>query len=111
VLVLLPLLATGASALLAPTQEVTRVLEFGAVATALGFSLPRVYLNFRGRSRARQIERALPLAIDLLTLCLSAGQNLLAALKQVSEELHFSHPVLAQELAIAHRQAELHSLE
>jgi tight adherence protein C len=73
--------------------------------------LPRVYLTARARSRARQIERALPLTIDLLTLCLSAGQNLLDSLRQVSEELRFSHPVVAGELAIAQRHAALHSLE
>jgi pilus assembly protein TadC len=110
-LVLLPLLATGVALLLVPSNQFTRVLTIGALAVLLGYSLPRVYLYFRGRARARQIERGLPLAIDLLTLCLTAGQNLLAALKQVSEELAFSHPALARELAIAHRQAELHSLE
>jgi tight adherence protein C len=96
---------------LVPPAEITRALGFGLLAVGLGYSLPRVYLHVRGRARARQIERGLPLAIDLLTLCLSAGQTLLAALRQVSEELQFSHPVLAQELAIAHQQAELHSLE
>jgi len=110
-LVLLPLLATGAVALLVAEAEVGRVLLLGGIAVGLGFSLPRVYLATRGRTRARQIERALPLAVDLLTLCLSAGQNLLAALRQVSEELHFSHPALARELAITHQQASLHSLE
>jgi len=110
-LVLLPLLATGAVALLVPPGEVGRALLVGGIAVGLGYSLPRVYLTARSRTRGRQIARALPLAVDLLTLCLSAGQNLLAALRQVSEELHFSHPALARELAISHRQAALHSLE
>jgi pilus assembly protein TadC len=110
-LVLVLLLLTGVIALLAPSADVMRILGLGLLGAGLGYSLPRVYLTVRGRARAWQIERGLPLAIDLLTLCLSAGQTLLAALRQVSEELRFSHPVLAQELAIANRQAELHSLE
>ncbi len=110
-LVLVPLVATGVIAALAPADRVEGVLLGGALVTGLGFSLPRLYLALRARARARQIERGLPLAIDLLTLCLTAGQNLLAALEEVSRELQFSNPVLAQELAIAHHQAELHSLE
>jgi pilus assembly protein TadC len=110
-LVLLPLFATGAAALLVPPDDVQRVLLFGGIAVGLGYSIPRVYLTLRGRARSREIERALPLAVDLLTLCLTAGQNLLDALRQVSEELHFSHPVVARELAIAQRHASLHSLE
>lgn len=110
-LVLLPLLAGGAAALLAPPADVGRIVLFTGLAAGLGYSLPRVYLTARARTRARQIEHALPLTIDLLTLCLSAGQNLLDSLRQVSEELHFSHPVVAGELAIAQRHAALHSLE
>jgi pilus assembly protein TadC len=110
-LVLVPLFATGAVALLVPDDEVQRVLLFGCLAVGLGYSLPRVYITMRARARSRQIERSLPLAVDLLTLCLTAGQNLLDALSQVSSELSFSHPILARELAIAQRHASLHSLE
>lgn len=111
VLILAPLLIAGAAALLVEPQQVTRVLFFGVLLAGLGFSLPRVYLNLCKRARGRQIARGLPLAIDLLILCLSAGQNLLAALKQVARELRFSQPALSQELMIAQRQAELHSVD
>jgi tight adherence protein C len=110
-LVLLPLLGGGAAALIAPPPDVLRILLVTAIGAGLGYSLPRVYLTARARTRARQIERALPLIIDLLTLCLSAGQNLLDSLRQVSEELRFSHPAVASEVAIAQRHAALHSLE
>jgi len=110
-LVLVPLIVAGVLAVLSEGPDVNRVLLYGGIAALLGYSLPRLYLTIRARSRARQIGRGLPLAIDLLTLCLSAGQNLLAALQQVSRELSYSHPVLAQELSIAYQQAQLHSLE
>jgi tight adherence protein C len=109
-LVVAPLFTAAILALLVAEESIDEVLTLGGVASVLGYSLPRVYLFVRGRTRARQMERGLPLAIDLLTLCLTAGQNLLASLRQVSLELRFSQPVLAQELAIASRQAELHSL-
>jgi tight adherence protein C len=109
--VLAPLFIAAVFALLVPEENMDGVLVTGLVACGLGFSLPRLHLVIRGRTRARQMERGLPIAIDLLTLCLTAGQNLLSALRQVSLEMRYSHPVLAQELAIASRQAELHSLQ
>ena len=111
VLTLVPLFVAGAIALLVPNPVVTRVIIGGVIAALLGFSIPRVVLGLRARSRGREMARGLPLAIDLLNLCLTAGQNLPAALGQVSSELKTSNPVLSQELAIVHRQAELHSTE
>lgn len=110
-LVLLALLATGSLALLVPQEQMLLVLAGGLAITVLAFSLPRVYIALRSRSRSRAIERGLPLAIDLLILCLTAGQNLLSALLLVARQIRRNHPVLAQELTIAHQQAELHSLE
>ncbi len=109
-LVLVAVFGTAIVALLVPNPLVIRVLLGGLVVTGLAYSLPRVYLVIRGRARSQAIEKGLPLAIDLLILCLSGGQNLLQALLQVARQLRKNNPVLAQELTIAHQQAELHSL-
>jgi tight adherence protein C len=111
VLVLLPLLAAGVLAMLADRPQIPVIAISGVVLAVLGFSLPRLYINFKARTRSRQIERGLPVAIDLLTLGLTGGQNVLAALGRVAHELRFSFPVLAYELEITRRQAELHSLD
>jgi tight adherence protein C len=111
VLVLLPLLAGGALALLVPAQHVSKVLLSAAGASLLGYSLPRVYVAFRARKRSRQIELGLPFAIDLLTLALSAGQTILGALQQVAAELRNTHPALAEELEIVRQQSAISSLE
>lgn len=111
VLVVIPMIATLVVALLAPAAQMSSVLFLGALAVGLGYSLPRLYLNWRGRVRNRQIERGLPLAIDLMTLCLTAGQNLLASLQEVAQELRNTHPDLATDIAIAHQMTRLHSLE
>ncbi len=110
-LVLVPLLATGVWALLAPTAQVQTILIGGLIVTVLGYSLPRIYLIARARARARAISRGLPVAIDLLTLCLTAGQNILNALEQTARELASSHPAVSEELAIVEHQTRLHSLE
>jgi tight adherence protein C len=111
VLVLLPLLAGAAVAVLVPARHVSAVLLTAAALAVLGFSLPRVYVSFRARKRSRQIELGLPFAIDLLTLALSAGQTILAALQQVAGELRHSHPALAEELEIVRQQSAISSLE
>jgi Flp pilus assembly protein TadB len=100
VLVLIPLLAGGALAVLAPARHVPAVLMTAVALAGLGYSVPRAYVALLARKRARQIELGLPFAIDLLTPALSAGQTILAALQQVAGELRHSHPPLAEELEI-----------
>lgn len=108
--VLIAILATATIALLVPAASALNVLLGGLIVVGLAFSVPRLVVAVRARSRSHAIERGLPLAIDMLILCLSAGQNMLGALLQVSRQLRHTNPVLAQELTIAQQQAELHSL-
>jgi len=51
----------------------------------LGRRLPDVWLGFRIGARKRRIERDLPDAIDLITVCIEAGQSLDASLAKVAE--------------------------
>jgi tight adherence protein C len=110
-LVLIPLFATGAIALLVDQPYMPVVAGVGLAVAGLGFSLPRVWLNYRGRVRARRIERGLPVAVDLLTLGLTAGQNILIAMHRVSREIRPAYPELSEELQIVARQADLRSLQ
>lgn len=50
----------------------------------LGLIAPQVWLMMRRRSWRDEIDRQLPDALDLLTICVSAGQSLDAALRTVS---------------------------
>jgi tight adherence protein C len=110
-LIILPVIGTAIAALLTEPPLLYWILGSGAALAFLGFSLPRVYLSLRTRWRNGQMERGLPIAIDLMTLGLSGGQTLQAALQLASHELKATHPVLAEELEITDRQAELHTLE
>jgi tight adherence protein C len=111
VLTFLPLFIAAALLVLVEPERFPVVIGLGLCAAVLGFSLPRVYINGQARRRWRQIERGLPVAVDLLTLALTAGQNVLSAFQRVSQELKFAYPVLSQELAIVAHQASLRSLE
>jgi tight adherence protein C len=83
---------------------------YGLLIGIIGFLTPRAYLNRRGNVRAFEIQRAMPLALDLLALCLKAGIGLTAAFDQVARRMKRTHPILAHELELTHRQAQLRSL-
>jgi tight adherence protein C len=111
-LVILPLVGAGVLALFSEENSTAMWIWVGGIVLAiLGYSLPRVYLYYRGQARMHAIERGLPTAIDMLTLCLGAGLNVLLSLRRVAQELHGAYPVLASELEIVSRQAELRTLE
>lgn len=106
-----PLIVAGIVAALADPSQIWLTLGLGVIGAMLGFSFPRLYVVLRGKMRARAIERGLPVAIDMLTLCLSAGQNILGAIQRVASEIRFAHRILADELEIVSRHAELHGLQ
>ncbi|HZZ79960.1 MAG TPA: type II secretion system F family protein [Gemmataceae bacterium] len=106
-----PIIVSVLLAVLVDVSMVPTVIIAGLVVAVLGYSVPRLYVNYRARERSGQIERGLPVAVDLLSLCLTGGQNLLGALGRVSRDLETSYPVLAQELRIVHKHAEMVGLE
>jgi tight adherence protein C len=76
----------------------------GMIATiwfaALGYIAPGVYVNGRIRSRQKQMQKALPDALDLLVVCVEAGLGLNQAMVRVSEEIERLSPVLSEQLAL-----------
>jgi tight adherence protein C len=111
-LVAAPLLAAGLLALFAvESSDALLILGAGVMLGMMGYAVPRLVLRSQGSTRALAIERGLPSAIDMLTLCLSSGQNVLNSLLRVSKEIGRAFPVLAEELQIVHRQADLRTLD
>jgi tight adherence protein C len=80
------------------------LLGFGAIklimATGagglLGYYAPNLYLHQKGHDRTAQLQRALPDALDLLSISVEAGLGFDAALAQVARN---TEGPLAQELA------------
>ena len=56
------------------------------VFTLLGFFFPQLWLQSRINSRQREIRKAMPDALDLLTICVEAGLGFEAAMSKVSEK-------------------------
>lgn len=109
-LIIVPLVVAGGLAVILDKAIIPEIMVAGFVLAGLGFALPRAYINYLGKERRRQIEGGLPVAVDLLTLGISAGQNILFALQRVAREIRSSYPVVALELELVHRQASLNTL-
>ena len=67
---------------------------------ALGYIFPSFFLKSRITRRQKEMQRALPDALDLLVVCVEAGLGLNQALVRVSEEIERLSPVLSEQLAL-----------
>jgi tight adherence protein C len=64
----------------------------------LGYILPDIILDNLIKTRQKKIKEALPDTLDLMVVCVEAGQGLNSAIKRVSDDLMESSPIMAREL-------------
>jgi tight adherence protein C len=64
----------------------------------VGYVLPGFILDRLIKARQKKIKEALPDALDLVVVCVEAGQGLNAAIKRVSDDLMESSPIMGREL-------------
>jgi tight adherence protein C len=99
------LVALGVSAVTKLPIKTTGIV---AVAVAIaGIIGPSFVLDKLKGKRQRCIRRAIPDALDILSICLEAGMSLPSSLARVSQELATAHPELALELAIVDRETRM----
>jgi tight adherence protein C len=109
-LVVVPLVVAAALALFVDNSDVPTIAIGGLIVAALGYSIPRVYINMVARARRREIERGLPVAVDMMVLGLLAGQNIMKSFQRVAFEVRRAFPILSEEMQLTYRQAELNTL-
>jgi tight adherence protein C len=63
-----------------------RGLMMGLVGALLGFQIPNIMLSTRITRRQKEIRKAMPDALDLLTICVEAGLGFDAAMQKVFEK-------------------------
>ena len=63
-----------------------RVVLVVGIFTVLGFFFPQLWLQGRINSRQTEVRKAMPDALDLLTICVEAGLGFDAAMAKVSEK-------------------------
>ncbi len=77
------------------SYSLTLRLLVGLLAAAVGFYLPGLVVEHKIRGRQTQITNGLPDALDILIVCIEAGNAIDQAVLKAAEELLVSHPVLA----------------
>jgi len=70
------------------------------ILAVVGFYLPNLWITLRISSRKEKIRRGLPDALDLMVVCVEAGQGLDAALNRTAEEMKKTNRFLAEELGL-----------
>ncbi len=67
---------------------------------ALGYVLPSVIVGQRIKKRQKEMQKALPDALDMLVVSVEAGLGLNQALVRVSEEIDRISPILSEQLGL-----------
>jgi tight adherence protein C len=96
-------LALGAGVLLlipALGQRWSIAVLGGVWAALVGYVLPTFFIRARIGKRQKEMQKALPDALDLFVVCVEAGLGLNQAIMRVSEEIERVSPVLADQLAL-----------
>jgi len=65
-----------------------------------GYVAPSFRVNMRRKARQKQMQKALPDALDMLVVCVEAGLGLNQALVRVSEEIDRISSVLSEQLTM-----------
>jgi len=89
-LLLLPILGVSA------VKVILGVVYF----TGLGYVLPGLIVGMRVRRRQKEMQRALPDALDMLVVSVEAGLGLNQALVRVADEIFRLSPVLSEQMTL-----------
>lgn len=82
-----------------PYPEFVKFL-FAGGGGVVGFFLPKLLLKNTVTKRQKEMTRAFPDALDLLTIYVEAGLGIEAAFARVTEEIADASPILAQEFGL-----------
>ena len=66
----------------------------------IGYFLPKYWITRRVDSRKEEIERGFPDALDMMLVCVEAGQSLDQCIVRVAGELRASYKALAEEFEV-----------
>jgi tight adherence protein C len=88
-----------------PQVSSSGIFFYVMVAAAIGMLGPSLVLRHLVKKRQRQLRNGFPDALDMLVICVEAGLGLTAAIQRVADELRFSHPELALELALVNAES------
>lgn len=77
-----------------------KMMVYFIVPCFCGYYLPTYWITRRIEERKEQITQGFPDSLDMMLVCVEAGQSLDQSIVRVARELHASYPALAQEFDI-----------
>lgn len=66
----------------------------------VGYMMPKYWVTKRQQKRQEEIQDGFPDSLDMMLVCIEAGQSLDQAIIRVARETHASYPALAEEYEI-----------
>lgn len=72
----------------------------------VGYFGPRRWLEQRIEARKTEIISGFPDALDMMLICVEAGQSLDQSIRRVSKEIDFAYPALGEELSAVGEQVK-----
>lgn len=89
------------------TSVTTNQLALWVMVPAIsGYLLPRYWVTRRQQSRQQEIINAFPDSLDMMLVCVEAGQSLDQSILRVSQELRTGYPDLSEEYEIVSQEAK-----
>ena len=87
--------------LIQPSEpSLTALLMTILIPGAVGYFLPSYWVERRRQQRQEDVTNGFPDALDLMLVCVEAGQSLDQAILRVATEIKVSYPTLAEEFEI-----------
>ena len=77
-----------------------KMMVYTIIPGAIGYYLPVYWVRRRVDARKEQIVHGFPDSLDMMLVCVEAGQSLDQCIVRVAKELHASYPALAQEFDV-----------
>ena len=78
----------------------TNLIMYVMIPGAVGYMLPKYWVTKRQQQRQEEITNGFPDSLDLMLVCVEAGQSLDQAIQRVSKEVRAGYPALADEFEI-----------
>ena len=77
-----------------------KMMIYTIIPGGIGYYLPTYWVRRRVDARKEEITAGFPDSLDLMLVCVEAGQSLDQCIVRVAGELHASYPALAQEFDV-----------
>ncbi len=91
---------------LSQEMSMTDLLLHSLLPCAIGYYLPRYWVNRRVNQRQTEIIQGFPDALDLMLVCVEAGQSLDQSIIRVGKESRVGYPALADEFDLVAQEVK-----